>query len=186
MKDGDFFNTTYFYPEMAELEDNAITILDWLLPKDYSNTDKIMQHFAEQLFKHGGLLFIFVQLRGDGNFFAKDMIAMFPAFVCRYVLDKDSEGKTISTQGKYLIDFIRESKKHIKNWELPCKYSWETKRLTRIDELDLGIENKPIIIGKDLEVIEGNGEEFIKVGEDNWLEIIEGNEEKFLTETNED
>lgn len=162
MKDGDFFNTTYFYPEMAELEDNAITILDWLLPKDYSNTDKIFQHFAEQLFKHGGLLFVFVQLRGDQNFFAKDMISMFPSFVCRYLLDKDSDGKEISTQGRFLIDHIRESKKYVKKWEVPCRYNWDTKRLTRMDELSLPIDNKSVIISKDLEVIEGNGEEFIQ------------------------
>lgn len=136
MKDTDFYiNANNISPEELELTDDDITIIDWLLPSNYAESDKLFQHFIKELCKHRGLLIIYVQLRTDGNFFAKDMIAFFPAFVCRYFYDKDSEGKDTPTQGKFVIDYMRESKKYVKKWEIPCRYSWETKRLTRVDEL---------------------------------------------------
>jgi len=149
LKEGDFFNFTNFSPEGLELEDNAITIIDWLLPKDYANTDKLFQHFAEQLFKHKGLLIVFVQLRDTDSFFAKDMVAMFPAFVCRYIYEKDGEGKDVSDKGAFHVDYVRDAKPKSKTFLIPCQYNWNTKRLTRTDELDLRtdhhIETIPII-----------------------------------------
>ena len=146
MVDGDFFNATHFSPESIELEDNAITIIDWLLPKDYSETDKLFQHFAEQLFKHNGLLFVFAQLRTDGNFFAKDMVAMFPALVCRYLYDKDSEGKDIPTTGYFSVDYIREPKKQ-KTHKICCKYDFVSRRLIRIEPLDMDNEEPKLKVG---------------------------------------
>ena len=134
LKEGDFYYATEFDPEEIELEDNAITIIDWLLPKDYSTTDKIFQHFSKQLVKHKGNLIVFVQLRSNGDFFAKDLIGFFPSLVARYFYDDDT-GET----GYWNVDYIRESKhRYIKEMKIPCKYLWEEKRLIRIDELERG------------------------------------------------
>ena len=138
LKEGDFYYATEFNPEEIELEDNAITIIDWLLPKDYSATDKIIQHFSSQLVKHKGNLIVFVQLRSNGDFFAKDMIGFFPAFVSRYFYD-DETGQT----GYWQIDYMRESKyKRSKQMRIPCRYLWEEKRLIRIDEMEKRYEKK--------------------------------------------
>uniref|UniRef100_A0A6M3KVM6 Putative bifunctional DNA primase/polymerase n=1 Tax=viral metagenome TaxID=1070528 RepID=A0A6M3KVM6_9ZZZZ len=166
LKDTDFFNATHFSPESIELEDKAITIIDWLLPKDYAETDKLFQHFAEQLFRHGGLLFVFVQLRNSGDFFAKDMVAMFPAFVCRYLYDKNAQGEETPETGAFHVDYVREPKQNRKRFIIPCKYGFETRRLTRTDELDMPAENNTITETKSHTegIIEVNAEseQFIK------------------------
>lgn len=70
LKEKDFFWDLHFSPEHIELEKNAVTIIDWLLPKDYAETDKIYEYLAKQLARKGGLLIVFAQLRENGNFFA--------------------------------------------------------------------------------------------------------------------
>jgi hypothetical protein len=173
MVDGDFFNATHFSPESIELEDNAITIIDWLLPKDYSETDKLFQHFAEQLFKHGGLLFVFAQLRTDGNFFAKDMVAMFPALVCRYLYDKDSDGKDLPETGYFSVDYVREPKKKNKSYTIPCKYDFDTRRLIMVNPLNMNNDEIKLNVGTtnvhDREVKDVTGDypdSFLKEGND--------------------
>ena len=146
LKEGDFFYTTFFHPEQLELEDNAITIIDWLLPKDYAETDKLFQHFCEQLYKHKGNLIVFMQLRESGDFYAKDMTAMFPALVCKYLYDKDADGNDIPTSGYFKVDYIREPTTSLKKYKIPCKYNWSTRILSRLDELDSNIEEKSEIL----------------------------------------
>ncbi len=134
LKEGEFNWATHFTPESIELEKEAITVIDWLLPDAYAETDKLYKHFAEQLVKQGGILFIFVQLKENGKFFAENMIAMFPSIVSRYVLDDETDG----TLGKFILDYIREPILKKKTSMVPCKYLWNTKELLRLDELDKG------------------------------------------------
>lgn len=131
LKEGDFNWCIHFTPEDIEIEKDAITIIDWLLPSDYAETDKLFQHFAQQLVKNGGLLIIFVQLKSNGDFFANNMISMFPAFVSRYMYDNEDDGTT----GYFKIDYIREPKIRGKTCKIPCVYNRETKELKRIDEI---------------------------------------------------
>jgi hypothetical protein len=138
MKEGDFYWCVHFRPENIELEKGAITIIDWLLPSDYAETDKLYKYFAEQLVKNKGTLIIFVQLKDNGDFFAKNMIAMFPALVTRYFYDDDEKGDT----GYFIVDYMREPRVHKKRHKIPCKYDWDTKELTivgnAIEEEDNG------------------------------------------------
>jgi len=131
MKSGDFKYCVHYDPEAIELEEGAVTILDWLLPKDYASTDKIFAHFSKQLIKQGGILIIFVQLKSDGSFFAANMLPFFPAFVAKYLYDEDT-GET----GHFEIDYMREPLLHKKRGNIPCKYFWKTKELKRIDEIN--------------------------------------------------
>jgi uncharacterized protein YlzI (FlbEa/FlbD family) len=130
LKEGDFKWCVHFSPTDIELEENAITFIDWLLPDDYAITDKIYKYFAEQLFKKGGILIVFAQLMQDGNFFAKNMIDLFPALVSKFFYE-DEQGESSYFQ----ITKVREAKERIKYNKIPCRYDWKTKELKTVDEL---------------------------------------------------
>jgi len=88
------------------IEKNAVTIIDWLMVEDKSQTDSVMKYFVEQLFKTNGFLIIFMQIKKNGEWFAPNMIDQFPTLAARYIYDNDEDGTT----GKWLIDVIREAK----------------------------------------------------------------------------
>lgn len=133
LKEGDFYWTNNYSPQSLELEDNAVTIVDWLLPDNYAETDKLYARFSEQLDKHGGLLIIFVQLKKwkDKNgkekydFFAPNLIDMFPSFVCKY---EYSDGH--DNQNTYFeTTKIRESKNNLQYLTIPTYFDKESKIL---------------------------------------------------------
>jgi hypothetical protein len=75
--EGDYeYNAEHYDPTEVELCNNAITIIDWLNPKDFADTNNIFEHFTKQITKHKGLLIIFAQLKDplpgktEGNWFA--------------------------------------------------------------------------------------------------------------------
>lgn len=132
LKKGDFRVWKTCNPEEIELDDNRVTILDWLLPKDYALVDKLFAHFNEQLEKHGGFLLVLMQLRKDGSFFAENLVEFFPAFVCKYGFEDEfdrnfSYFETIK---------IRESKTRLQRQKIPCKYNHETKEVLVINQED--------------------------------------------------
>ncbi len=133
MVEGDFWNALHFNPQDIELEPNAITIVDWLLPSDYADTDKLYKHFAEQLAKSGGQLIIFVQLTSEGEFFAKNMIEMFPALAAKFMYEKTGD-MVDRTRSKLLITKIRETKNrgHYVN-AVPLRYNSVTKELEKVE-----------------------------------------------------
>ena len=140
LKEGDFKYCTHFAPEDIEIEEQAITIIDWLLPNDYAQVDKLYKHFAEQLSKKKGVLIIFVQLKEskeqDGAFFAENMIKMFPAFVCKFLYKKNSEGVIDGNEGEFVAVKVRESKGGNKKFfSIGTKYDFKTKELLTYDEL---------------------------------------------------
>jgi len=121
--DGDFRYTTHYNPQDIELENNKITILDWLLPDDFTRTDLIYKRLSEQLSKHGGILIVFVQLKKFVNkqtnevyydFFAPQQLGQFPSFVCKY----DPNGFTTNK--------IRESKRLNQEVFIPTEYNHES------------------------------------------------------------
>ena len=140
LKEGDFkFPSKRISPEQVELEDNAITIIDWLLPKDYSQTDKIFQHFDEQLQKHGGLLYVFVQLRsGTQTFYANDMLEFFPSWVCKFLYEKAEGDKNDRSLPYFETTKIREGKNGFTHAKIPCKYNNQTKEINTIEQLEAG------------------------------------------------
>lgn len=123
LHEGDFNWCVHFSPEEITLDKDAITILDWLLPNDYAQTDKIYKHFAEQLSKQGGILIVFVQLKENSEFFAPNMIEMFPSFVVKFLYD-DEQG----ISSKFITSKIREAKdsKSAHRKVVPTVYDFDT------------------------------------------------------------
>jgi len=136
LKEGDFYWDFQIDPTKIELEKNSITIIDWLCPMNFAETDKIFMHFMEQLYKTNGILIVFMQLKGsksqDNEWFAPNLVSQFPSLSTRYIYDNEGDGE----YGKFIIDVIREPKLKIKTYEIPCFYNWEEKTLIRIDELE--------------------------------------------------
>lgn len=131
LKEGDFKWDFISDPTRINLEDNAITILDWLLVEDKAMTDSVMKYFIEQLYKTQGILIAFVQLKETGDYFAPNMIKQFPALAARYLYTGDGTG----VDGEWVLDAIRDPKIHMKTGKIPCSYDWNTKRLRTLEEI---------------------------------------------------
>ncbi len=132
------------YDEVAdatkiELEsDKAITVIDWLCPNSYAEVDKLLMHFTKQLQKTKGIAIVFMQLRDNNDWFAKDLCKQFPSFACRYIYDNQDSGEF----GRFEIDKVREPKMKNHNRQIPCQYNWETKELKKVTENETPKENK--------------------------------------------
>jgi hypothetical protein len=109
MKDGDFNFCNNYSPEKLELEDDAITIYDWILAEQYCDTAQLYKIFSRQLDRHRGILFIFAQLRDNGTFYASEMTRFFASFACRYFYTK-SGNITDNVHTYFQTDKIREPK----------------------------------------------------------------------------
>ncbi len=133
LKEGDFKWEETSNPNNVTLEQNAVTIIDWLCPRNYAETDKILQDLNDKVRETKGVLIVFVQLRDNNEWLAKDLIKQFPAFACRYIYDNDDSGE----YGKFTIDKIRDATIKIKRYELPARYNWETKELSLIKDEDI-------------------------------------------------
>jgi len=124
LKEGDFYFCNHYAPEKIELEDNAVTIIDWLLPNDFSQTANLYKIFAQQLDKHGGLCFIFSQLKDDGKFYAEEMVKFFASVACKYlhtVKDKQVDNKNTYIQ----TEKIREAKCGKQFLTIPTRFTDE-------------------------------------------------------------
>ena len=137
LKEGDFRfpkkeKSSRTRPEDIELEDNAVTIIDWLLPGDYATTDKIFERFDQQLEVHGGLLIVFVQLNSDGRFYANEMMKFFPSWVCKFLYEDDKD----RTASYFETDKIREGTYGRTYAKIPCIYDPKTKLLTSVEEME--------------------------------------------------
>lgn len=119
-------------PEDVELVDKSVTIIDWLLPNDYAQTDKIFERFDEQLEQHGGLLIIFVQLREDGKFYANDMMKFFPSWVCKWLYESPKD----RTTAYFETEKIREGKNERTYAKIFCKFNKKTKLVFTMEELE--------------------------------------------------
>jgi len=133
LKEGDFKWTFCSDPTQIELEQDAVTIIDWLMIPDKSKTDLVFKHFVEQLYKTNGVLIVFMQLKEDNNWFAPNMVTQFPALGAKYIYDEEGSGE----YGKFVVRPVREPKIRIKSYEIPCKYDWETKELNMITDEDM-------------------------------------------------
>ncbi|MGD2071858.1 MAG: bifunctional DNA primase/polymerase, partial [Candidatus Thorarchaeota archaeon] len=109
MKETDFFWDTSYEPEKIELEDNAITIIDWLLPEDFATTANVYKQFQKQLDKHNGLCIIFSQLKEDDKFYAETQLIMFASIACKYFYTETNGIKDNRNTFFHTIK-IRESK----------------------------------------------------------------------------
>lgn len=123
--EGDFKWDFIVDPTKITLEENAITILDWLMISDKSQTDSVFKHFADQLYKTQGLLIAFQQLKENGDYFAENMAKQYPALSARYLYTDET-----GLKGNWILDAIREPKTHCKSGIIPCTYNTHTKVLS--------------------------------------------------------
>jgi hypothetical protein len=154
LKEGDFNWVVNFSPETMELDDNAFTIIDWLLPDDYAETDKIYKYFSEQLSKHKGILLVFVQLKADGSWFAPNQIEMFPSLAAKFMYD-DEHGSASS----FTITKIRESKHQERFSKIKTRYCWESRELLTDAEYEERFNKKPPVIDGQVENVDKSSPE---------------------------
>ena len=140
-------------PTDFEFEDNRVTIIDWLMPEHYKYTDKILKHFNDQLEKHGGLLFLFMQLRDDGNWFAKDLIKFYPAFATKFLYETEGDG----SKSYFSLEKVRDSRQKFRKQKIiPTVFNWDTNELLRVDEL----KTTKVIVDSPIEEVNlGSGDE---------------------------
>ena len=126
LAEGDFEWDFVCDPTKINLENDAITILDWLMIENKAESDIVMKYFSEQLNKTNGFLITFMQLKeGSNEWFAPNMVKQYPSLAARYIYLDDT-----GLKGKWVLDAIREPKKHNKTGIIPCTYDWKTKLLT--------------------------------------------------------
>jgi hypothetical protein len=115
------------HPTEVELVDNAITVIDWLKPKDgdFTQTENTYDHFAQQLRIHKGFLIVMTQIRTtDNKFFAPDQVASFGSLVCKYLWGNNG----VDCENTYfLTSKIRDSKTGRQIMTLPTHYENDTK-----------------------------------------------------------
>lgn len=120
----------------VELEDNTVTIIDWLKPpnSEYHKTDTIYEALNGQLVKHGGLLIIMVQLRKEGTFFASDLFDFYCSLVATYNWTKlkylNDEVSYDSENTFFKTEKIRDSKSGQQYITIPTHFNKTTKRIT--------------------------------------------------------
>lgn len=129
---------THYSPEKIELEKESITFIDWILPKDYAMTDKIFEHFSQQLNKNGGIVVAFVQLRNNDTFFAQDMTMFFPALVAKFLYEEENNREYSYFETVKIREPKHGNYQHVK---IPCRYDWQTKELKMIEEQDVQISD---------------------------------------------
>jgi len=119
------------HPSDIELVDNAVTIIDWLKPKDgdFAKTDNTFEHLHNQLKKHKGFLIVFTQIRtSNKEFFAPDQVKNYGALVARYLFGnggKDSENTYFKTEK------IRDSRNGQQYLEIPMYFDKDKKTLEK-------------------------------------------------------
>lgn len=126
---GDLKYSPFCNPRTIELEKNVVTIVDWILPDNYAETDKLMGELGAKVNKAGGLLIVFMQLKDDKTWYSKAMSQFFPAFTARYLYEDETGANTY-----FQIDKVREPKIPIKNFKIPCKYNFSTKMVEIIND----------------------------------------------------
>jgi len=120
--DGKFYHTYHTNPLAIELEENSVTIIDWLHLENKAETDTVLKHLNDEVQRKKGILIIFTQLKQDYSYFAPNLIDHFPTFAGRYIQDNDNH-----TEGHWQCDKIKEPRGNYITYLLPCIYDRETK-----------------------------------------------------------
>ena len=72
----DFFACRCSNPNKVILEPNAVTIFDWVRPKDFSKTADLFDSLVSKVEETKGLLICFVQLKTNNEFFIIDAMCI--------------------------------------------------------------------------------------------------------------
>jgi len=137
LKDEDFYfpQTACFDPEKIRLRPNSIVIYDWINPRNFATTDKLYESICEKLEKTKSFMIAFTQLRQkDHEWFAPDLIVQYPALACKYLY----AGKGGGSDTYFELTHVRDPKFKGKVVKIPCTYDWDTKIVTRIEDMPSG------------------------------------------------
>lgn len=131
LRDGDFYWDFVPDPTKIELEQNSVTVIDWLLVRDKAKTDLVFEYLVEQCFKSNSFVVVFQQLKDSGEYFAPNLVQQFPAFACKFLYKKEDE----RADAYFKITKVRDAKSQFYPTELPTIYNWETREVKRIEEV---------------------------------------------------
>ena len=133
--EGDYRFCKEINPMKIKLSQNAVTIVDWLRPREYSETDTIFEKLNDELQKQGGLLIVLMQLRrSSGDFFAKDLVEFYPALVAKFIQKEGSGSESYFETIKIREARVRGAPQ---NQIINCKFDFDTKELKTLNELEL-------------------------------------------------
>jgi len=140
LKEGDFYlppKNKFIDPFSIELEDNAVTIIDWLRPtdSDYAKTDTLYEKINNQLTLHGGCVIAFAQMKNETEMYAEQMIHAYASLVGKYYWSKHVNSKTkeitYDAENTYFrTEKIRDSKSGLQYINIPTFFNKETKLIT--------------------------------------------------------
>lgn len=124
-------------PSSVELEDDAVTILDWISAQgDYSQMEQIYARLNDQLVKHGGFLIVFAQLKQeDGSLYADSMSRFYASLVAKYNWSpiKNEKGVIVDWDARHTYfhtEKIRDSKTGKQYLDIPMEFNPQTKLLS--------------------------------------------------------
>lgn len=130
--EGDFY-WSCIDPMEAEIPQNSVIVIDWLLPKDYAKTDQMFYDINQKLLETNSFMIAFMQTRPKSNeWYAKDLVEFFPSLTARFILDDYYISRDTS---KFVIDKVNDPKKP-RIWEIPLIYNDETYELKLVDEVN--------------------------------------------------
>jgi hypothetical protein len=140
LKVGDFKFKLVPDPSTVELEDNSVTIVDWLSAGsvdggDYAKTEQMYRRFEEQLVKHKGLLIIFAQLKKENNsFYAETMSSFYASLMAKYCWSpiKNANGEIYdydSNNTYFKTEKIRDSKLNKQFITIPTYFDSDKKTI---------------------------------------------------------
>jgi hypothetical protein len=131
--EGDYRFCKEINPMKIKLTKDTVTIVDWLRPTEYSDTDVIFEKLNEEIQKQGGVLIVLMQLRkSSGDFFAKDLVEFYPALVSKFVQRENSYESYFETIKIREVRVRGASQNQIIN----CRFDFDTKELKTLNELE--------------------------------------------------
>jgi len=129
LKDGDFWRFFCSRPDEIQIEKNSVIVYDWVRPFEFSKTDEMFDNIVQKLEKTKSFMICFMQLRTDGEWFAKNLTTQYPALAVKYLYEKESDGSNTY----FSIEEVRDGKAKGKKFKIPCVYDWETKEVVRVE-----------------------------------------------------
>jgi hypothetical protein len=143
LKEGDFYHKFAIDPLTVEIEPSSVVIIDWLMCENKAETDLIFRKLVEKAQKAGSIIIVYMQVKSNGEFFAPNLADLFVSFAAKYFYEEESNG----ARGYWHCKPIRDAKqRNTKECKLPCKYNWDTRRLTRVENLPEEVSiPKPVI-----------------------------------------
>lgn len=130
LKEGDYVYSS-INPCDVEIPRNSIVVLDWILPRNYAETDKMFYDFNQKLLESNSFIIAFMQIRKDGTWFAPDLVEFFPSVTARFLLD---DYRTQRDTSKLIIDKANDPK-YPRIWEIPLMFNKDTCELTSLLEV---------------------------------------------------